>query len=88
MARRVCSRRLKIGQQFVETELYIPPKPRPTYPNKLLFQNVGENTSRDSLLLYVERASGMEPTEVLYGDEPGTVLITFPEAPGKKYSLQ
>ncbi|KAL8607983.1 hypothetical protein ACOMHN_005538 [Nucella lapillus] len=61
--------------------LYVPPKPRPTYPNKLLFRNVADSTTRDCLCMYLERVTGLEPREVLYGDQVGTVLVTFDQEP-------
>lgn len=62
--------------------MYIPPKPRPTYPNKLLVQNVKDSTTRDCLSMFLENITGLEPEEIIYGDEPGVVLISFHEEPG------
>ena len=72
----------KIAGHPVEVELYVPPKPRPTYPGKLLFKNVADSTSRDCLSLYLQHATDLEPQEILYGDENGTVLVTFEQEPG------
>lgn len=87
MAARVAEKSHTIQGQNVEVKLYTPPKPRPTYPNKLLLQNVKENTTKDCLTMFLENIAGLEPKEILFGDEPGIVLITFEEEPGKTVLL-
>ena len=82
MAARVAEAQHKIAGHKVEVKLYVPPKPRPTYPEKLLFKNVADSTTRDCLCMYLERVTGLEPQEVLYSDENGTVLVTFEQEPG------
>ncbi|KAL8558417.1 hypothetical protein ACOMHN_064764 [Nucella lapillus] len=71
-----------------KVSLYKPPKPIPTYPDKLLFQNVADGTTRDCLWMYLERITGMEPLDLLYGDDEGTVLVTFPQEPDFPQTLQ
>jgi hypothetical protein len=83
VAARVSARPHKINGISVSVELYVPPKPRPTYPNKLLFKNVADSTTKDCLTMYIERVTGLDPQDVLYGDQLGTVLITFDEEPGQ-----
>ena len=72
----------KIAGHPVEVELYVPPKSRPTYPEKLLLKNVAVSTTQDCLCMYLELVTGLEPKEVLYSDENGTVLVTFEQEPG------
>nr|KAG5699798.1 hypothetical protein BaRGS_013518 [Batillaria attramentaria] len=54
---------------------------RTTYPDKLLFHNVSDTTTKEHLNTFVELVSGLEPVEILYSDEPGVVLITFKDEP-------
>lgn len=88
VAERVTQKQHTIMGHRAEVSLYIPPKPKPTFPNKLLFQNVADSTTRDCLCMYLERITGMEPLEILYGDEVGTVLVTFAQEPDFAKTLQ
>ncbi|PVD29436.1 hypothetical protein C0Q70_08687 [Pomacea canaliculata] len=74
VAARVASQQHKIAGQPVEVTLYVPPIPKPPYPDKLLFHNVAESTTRDCLAMYLERITGQEPTDLMYADEVGDVL--------------
>lgn len=88
VAARVAGREHLYNHQKMDVSLYVPPKPRPMYPNKLLFKNVADSTSRDCLCMYLERVTRLEPQEVLYGDEVGTVLVTFDQEPDLAQTLQ
>ncbi|XP_076464939.1 protein mono-ADP-ribosyltransferase PARP14-like [Babylonia areolata] len=88
VAERVAGKQHRIVGHPAEVCLYIPPKPKPTYPNKLLFQNVADSTTRECLCMYLERITEMEPVEVMYGDELGTVLVTFPQEPDFSHTVQ
>ncbi|XP_070211879.1 protein mono-ADP-ribosyltransferase PARP14-like isoform X1 [Littorina saxatilis] len=81
VAERVAGKTHRIAGRQVEVTLFQPPKPRPTYSEKLLFKNIADSTTRDCLCMYLERITGLDPAEVLYGDEVGTVLVTFAEEP-------
>lgn len=81
VAEAVANRKHKLGGQPIQVQLYVPPKSKPTYPEKLLFQDVAECTTKDCLAMYLERITRLEPKDILYGDEPGVVLVTFPEQP-------
>ncbi|KAK7110531.1 hypothetical protein V1264_014385 [Littorina saxatilis] len=81
VAERVAGKTHRIAGRQVEVTLFQPPKPRPTYPEKLLFKNIADGTARDCLCMYLERITGLDPAEVLYGDEVGTVLVTFDHEP-------
>ena len=83
VADRVAKKSHKICGRPVDVKLYIPPKPKPTYPNKLLFKSVADSTTRDCLSMYLERVTDMEPQDILYGDEVGNVLVTFDGEPGE-----
>ena len=56
---------------------------KPMYRDKLLFQNVSENTSTYCLSLHLESVTGLKPQEILYGEKAGTVLVTFSDAVSK-----
>lgn len=83
VAKAVCEiRRHKIGDQEVDVKLCYPPKPRPNYQKKLLFQNVPEGVDRDLLQLFLESVTGCKSEEIIFGDDEGVVLATFDSEPG------
>nr|KAG5703385.1 hypothetical protein BaRGS_023432 [Batillaria attramentaria] len=53
-----------------------------------MFQDVPENVNKQSLELYLEIVTGLKPTEILYGDEPGVVVVTFEGQPAVDRVLQ
>ncbi|KAK7479356.1 hypothetical protein BaRGS_00029434 [Batillaria attramentaria] len=81
VAERVAKKQHKIGRTPVQVNIYVPPKPKPTYSDKLLFKNVADSTTKDCLEMYLERITGLEPKDIVYGDEPGVVLVSFDTAP-------
>ncbi|KAK7479330.1 hypothetical protein BaRGS_00029408 [Batillaria attramentaria] len=81
VAARVAGQSHKIGNLPMQVRMYVPPRPRPNYPNKLLFKNVANVTTKECLELYLERISGLAVQDVLYGDEPGVVLVSFDASP-------
>nr|KAG5693840.1 hypothetical protein BaRGS_004448 [Batillaria attramentaria] len=70
VAERVAKKQHKIGRTPVQVNIYVPPKPKPTYSDKLLFKNVADSTTKDCLEMYLERITGLEPKDIVYGDEP------------------
>ncbi|KAK7492158.1 hypothetical protein BaRGS_00016632, partial [Batillaria attramentaria] len=83
VAQRVASRPLAVGGETVIVRLCrAPSRPEVFYPDRLMFQDVPENVNKQSLELYLEIVTGLKPTEILYGDEPGVVVVTFEGQPG------
>ncbi|KAK7499456.1 hypothetical protein BaRGS_00009431, partial [Batillaria attramentaria] len=81
VARRIVEREHKIGGKLLTVRLHVPADARPTYPDKLLFQDVPDSTDKEHLETYLELVAGCTPIEILYGDESGTVLVTFDGEP-------
>ncbi|XP_076460377.1 protein mono-ADP-ribosyltransferase PARP14-like [Babylonia areolata] len=88
VAAQVASHQHMYNNQRWDVKLYVPPKPLPTYPNKLLFKNVADSTTRDCLSMFLERVTELEPQEILYSDEMGTVLVTFNGEPDLVNTMQ
>lgn len=61
---------------------YQPPKPIPMYPNRVLVKGLNPETSEDGIRNYLEAKSGEDVIDVTYGQEEGTVLVTFEELKG------
>lgn len=61
---------------------YQPPKPIPIYPNKVLIKGLNLETSEDGIRNYLEAKSGEDVIDIKYGQEEGTVLVTFDELKG------
>ena len=73
-----------VGGCVLQVKLYQPPKPRPTYSDRLLITGIKSTTTKDCLINYLE-AKGcceIEESNVVYGDEEGTALVYFTEMPG------
>ncbi|KAK7496314.1 hypothetical protein BaRGS_00012479 [Batillaria attramentaria] len=68
-----------INEEEVEVTLVVAPKTDPTYPDKLLFENVPADVKKEHLVMYLKIVGGSKP-EVVYGDELGVVLATFKQA--------
>ena len=70
------------GQQHTIAEESVP-KPRPTYPNKLLFLNLPDNVTENHLKTFLKLVTGCTPVELRYGDEE-SVLATFDKQQGNR----
>lgn len=53
------------------------------YPRKLLFRNVDRSVSKEHFINYMENISGQDDVQIVYSDEPGDVLVSFPHTTGK-----
>ena len=61
---------------------YEPLKSIPMYPNRVLILNLNPDTTKDGIINYLEAKTGDEVTDVAFGQEEGTVLVTFEELTG------
>lgn len=59
-----------------------PRKPISKYPNKVLVKGLNPETSEEGIINYLEVKSGEEVIDIAYGQEEGTVLVTFEELRG------
>ncbi|KAK3094887.1 hypothetical protein FSP39_007507 [Pinctada imbricata] len=78
----VLSKKHKIDGAHVEVIKYEPPpppKPVPTYNNKVFIKNINPITSRDGLENFLEAKANAIPTDVVFGIEEGIALVTFEE---------
>ena len=69
----------KLEGAVLSVRAYTPP---PVDPHKVFLTGLKEGTSSESLEIFIEVITGMSPESIVYGDTPGTVLLTFEEAPG------
>lgn len=53
------------------------------YKNKLLFKNVDQKVTKEHLISHMENISGQDDIQIVYSDEPGGVLVSFPHEIGK-----
>ncbi|XP_041369508.1 protein mono-ADP-ribosyltransferase PARP14-like [Gigantopelta aegis] len=83
LAKKIVEKPHKIDGCSLQVKLYIPPKPRPTYNDRLLITGLKSTTTKDCLINYLEAKTGCEIDEssVVYGEEEGTALIHFSEMP-------
>ena len=72
----------KLDGATLQVKLYEPPKPIPMYPNRVLIKNLNPETSKDGIINYLEAKTGHDVTDVAFGQEEGTVLVTFEELTG------
>ena len=52
------------------------------YPNRVLILNLNPETTKDGIINYLEAKTGDEVTDVAFGQEEGTMLVTFKELTG------
>uniref|UniRef100_A0A8B8E892 Poly [ADP-ribose] polymerase n=1 Tax=Crassostrea virginica TaxID=6565 RepID=A0A8B8E892_CRAVI len=76
---KVLQRSHKLDGATLQVKLYEPPKPIPMYPNRVLIKNLNPETSKEGIINYLEAKTGDEVTDVAFGQEEGTVLVTFEE---------
>ena len=80
--KRVLQRTHKLDGATLQLKLYEPTKPIPMYPNRVLIKNLNPETSKEGIINYLEAKTGDEVTDVAFGQEEGTVLVTFEELTG------
>ena len=78
------SRSHTIDGHSVNVQVYIPPKPRPMYDDRCFVSGASENTTKDSIELFLESKAGLEVRNSEKGEEPGTFVVIFDEAIGDK----
>ena len=83
MAKTVAAGRHCIAGEAVEVALS---KPLQFYANKLMFSNVPRGVSHDVLAKRLQKITGQEADEILYGDEATVIIVTFDEKPGRLVS--
>ena len=52
------------------------------YPNRVLIKGLNPETTKEGIINYLEAKTGDEVTDVVFGQEEGTVLVTFEEFKG------
>lgn len=57
------------------------------YSDKVFIQGLNPSTTKDCLSNFLEAKSGSTSTDIVYGEEDGTALVTFEEDFGKYYNL-
>ncbi|XP_064596221.1 uncharacterized protein LOC135462862 [Liolophura sinensis] len=56
------------------------PCPIPMDPCKVFIQGVNSNTTRECLIMYIERCCGQEPNRIVPGPKPDTYMLLFGES--------
>ena len=69
----------------LQVKRHEPPKPIPMYPNRVLIKGLNPETTKEGIINYLEAKTGDEVTDVAFGQEEGTVLVTFEELSGLFY---
>nr|XP_034317327.1 protein mono-ADP-ribosyltransferase PARP14 isoform X2 [Crassostrea gigas] len=77
--KRVLEKTHKLDGVELTVKGYQPPKPIPMYPNRVLVKGLNPETSEDGIRNYLEAKSGEDVIDITYGQEEGTVLVTFEE---------
>lgn len=62
-----------------------PRKSIPKYLNRILVKGLNPEISEEGLINYLEVKSGESVKDTTYGQEDGTVLVTFEELKGFKF---
>ena len=78
----VLQRTHKLDGAILQVKRYEPLKSIPMYPNRVLLLNLNPETTKDGIINYLEAKTGDEVTDVAFGEEEGTVLVTFEELTG------
>ena len=55
------------------------------YPNRVLIKGLNPETTKEGIINYLEAKTGDDVTDVAFGQEEGTVLVTFEELSGLFY---
>lgn len=85
--KRVLEKTHKLDGVELKVRQYQPPKSIPMYPNRVLVKGLNPETSEDGIRNYLEAKSGEDVKDVTYGQEEGTVLVTFEELKGWLHCL-
>ncbi|XP_046562806.1 protein mono-ADP-ribosyltransferase PARP14-like isoform X5 [Haliotis rubra] len=59
-----------------------PPPPRPRYRDKFLITGLREKTTKKTLMKFLQQKLACHPKDVMYGEEPGTVLVNIDQQKG------
>ena len=78
----VLQRTHQLDGATLQVKLYDPLKSIPIYPNRVLILNLNPETTKDGIINYLEAKTGDEVADVAFGQEEGTVLVTFKELTG------
>lgn len=87
VAKRVAERGHVLDGVNLMTSLYVPPKPPPSYPDKVLIKGLKPTTTEDGLFNFIEAKSEYIPVPgsmVFHAEEEGVVMITLNTEPGKE----
>ena len=82
----VIRKKHKIAGKPIEVRRYVqlsPPKPVPTYSNRVFIENISEKTTKDGLENFLEAKTNILPVGIEYGELEGTALVTFEEDVGQ-----
>ena len=82
----VIRKKHKIDGKAIEVCRYVrppPPKPVPTYSNRVFIKNISEKTTKDGLENFLEAKTNILPVGIEYGELEGTALVTFEEDVGQ-----
>ena len=82
----VIRKKHKIYGKAIEVRRYVPPpppKPVPTYSNRVFIKNISEKTTKDGLENFLEAKTNILPVGIEYGELEGTALVTFEEDVGQ-----
>ena len=76
----------KVDGKAVEVCRYVqppPPKPVPTYSNRVFIKDISEKTTQDGLKSFLKFITNMLPISIQYGELKGKALVTFKEDIGQ-----
>ncbi|XP_046555938.1 protein mono-ADP-ribosyltransferase PARP14-like isoform X3 [Haliotis rubra] len=59
-----------------------PPPPRPRYRDKFLITGLREKTTKKTLMKFLKQKLACHPKDVMYGEEPGNVLVNIDQQKG------
>lgn len=51
-------------------------------PFRLFFRNIAETTTKECITNFLASRAKNEPTEVKFGETPGTAMVCFDKPPG------
>ncbi|KAJ8317273.1 hypothetical protein KUTeg_005177 [Tegillarca granosa] len=79
IAKSVAERNHKVDGAELSVKVYVPPPPQQMYSDKIFIQGLNSSTTKDCLSNFLEAKSASFPTDIVYGEEDGTALVTFEE---------
>ncbi|XP_067656555.1 protein mono-ADP-ribosyltransferase PARP14-like isoform X2 [Haliotis asinina] len=74
VAQNVLGRKHVVDKTDLTVKLH---RPTPCYKNRFFVTNIGNTTSKDNVMSFLEARARVNVTEVLYGLVPGNALVTF-----------